>query len=123
VTPDGAGLSDGKDECTPAIRNRVAAATQSECACRQSSSNWQKRWGHGEAGMESEEGMAATPRNSAQTLQTNSSRRYDFGLSCGSETNAKILSIQIASRATKRQRKVRAISGVAKTQILFPSPN
>src|SRR5258708_23879688 len=42
---NGAGLSDGKDECTPAIRNRVAAATQSDCACRHSSSNWQKRWG------------------------------------------------------------------------------
>ena len=40
-----AGLSDGKDECTPAIRNRAAAATQSECACRHSSSDWQKRWG------------------------------------------------------------------------------
>jgi hypothetical protein len=53
-----AGLSDGKDECTPAIRNRAAAATQSECACRHSSSDWQKRWGHGEAGMESGEGTA-----------------------------------------------------------------
>jgi hypothetical protein len=39
------GLSDGKDECTPANRNRAAAAIQSECACRHSSSDWQKRRG------------------------------------------------------------------------------
>jgi hypothetical protein len=29
----------------PIVRNRAAAATQSECACRHSSSDWQKRWG------------------------------------------------------------------------------
>jgi len=33
-------------------------AIQSGCAWRHSSSDWQKRWGHGEAGMESEEGTA-----------------------------------------------------------------
>ena len=42
----------------PSHPQRAAAATQSECACRHSSSNWQKRWGDGEAGMESEEGTA-----------------------------------------------------------------
>jgi hypothetical protein len=47
-----------KDECTPAIRNRAADGYQSDCAWRHLSSDWQKRWGHGEAGMESEEGTA-----------------------------------------------------------------
>jgi hypothetical protein len=40
----GRGLSDGKTECAPAIHKRIAAPTQSDYACRQSSSNWQKRW-------------------------------------------------------------------------------
>ena len=33
-------------------------ATQSDCAWQHWSSDWQKRWGYGEAGMESEEGTA-----------------------------------------------------------------
>ena len=51
-----AGLSDGKDECNPAIRNRAADGYPERVRVAALEYHWQKRWGHGEAGMESEEG-------------------------------------------------------------------
>ena len=53
-----AGLSDGKDECTPAIRNRAADGYPERVRMGALEYHWQKRWGHVEAGMESEEGTA-----------------------------------------------------------------
>jgi hypothetical protein len=44
-------------ECTPAKSESTALAIQRRVGMP-SSTNWQKGWGHGEAGMESEEGTA-----------------------------------------------------------------
>ena len=51
-----AGLSDGKDECTPAIRNRAADRYRERVRMAALEFRGRNAGGHGEAGMESEEG-------------------------------------------------------------------
>ena len=48
---------DENGECSPA-KPKTGRRGYAEASVRDWASDWQKRWGHGKAGMESEEGTA-----------------------------------------------------------------